>query len=161
MNLYYAGIGSRATPRHMLSVMVSIANVLGKHGWTLRSGGARGADTAFHEGCKRVSGKAEIYQPFHATPEAIEMAAKYHPAWHKCNDYTKKLHARNCQIILGRNLDMPAHAVFCYTDPTLKRGGTKQGIAVALDYNIPVYNLHSVDVDVHGVLESMLDLGSI
>ena len=47
---YYAGIGSRLTPAPVLDLMNRIATHLVKKGWTLRSGGADGADTAFASG---------------------------------------------------------------------------------------------------------------
>ena len=52
--LYYAGIGSRETPDHVLETMASAAQYLGKEGFTLRSGGAKGADTAFDQGATRT-----------------------------------------------------------------------------------------------------------
>ena len=55
----YAGIGSRKTPVHILSKMRRVAERLEVRGYTLRSGGADGADTAFEEGCKRK----EIFLP--------------------------------------------------------------------------------------------------
>lgn len=43
----YAGIGSRETPADVLELMGRIAKRLAWKGWTLRSGGAVGADQAF------------------------------------------------------------------------------------------------------------------
>jgi len=47
---YYTGIGSRETPADILELMKSIAYMLYFQGWSLRSGGAEGADTAFEYG---------------------------------------------------------------------------------------------------------------
>lgn len=58
----YAGVGSRETPHEILALMTDVAKILGQHGWTLRSGGARGADTAFEDGAKGF--KREIYLPW-------------------------------------------------------------------------------------------------
>ena len=49
--MYYAGIGSRETPGLMLGAFARIGEFLAKKGYTLRSGGADGADTAFEVGC--------------------------------------------------------------------------------------------------------------
>ena len=50
MSFYYAGVGGRETPAHVLNLMTRIAQGLAKVGGILRSGGARGADTAFEAG---------------------------------------------------------------------------------------------------------------
>ena len=49
--LIYAGIGARATPDGVLADMEVMAGWLARTGWTLSTGGADGADTAFCEGC--------------------------------------------------------------------------------------------------------------
>ena len=49
---FYAGIGSRETPVNILYMMKKLARALGKSDWTLRSGGAKGADSAFYSGIK-------------------------------------------------------------------------------------------------------------
>lgn len=139
---FYAGIGSRTTPEDILAKMSGIAIALDARAgsdFTLRSGGAKGADTAFAKGAKR----SIILRPHHATEAAIEMASKYHPAWHNCNDYVRKLHGRNAQIILGENLDSPVLFVLCWTPKGNEVGGTALGIRIAKDKvnNIPVFNL--------------------
>lgn len=50
MTKYYAGIGSRETPHHILLDMVRMSIILHSLGYTLRSGGANGADSAFEMG---------------------------------------------------------------------------------------------------------------
>lgn len=77
----YAGVGSRDTPPDVLKSMRCIGQEAYASGWVLRSGGARGADTAFMEGARKgaiaehVAGnapplplalieKAEIYLPW-------------------------------------------------------------------------------------------------
>ena len=44
MNRAYAGIGSRETPDQVLQIMTDLAVALAKEKFTLRSGGAGGAD---------------------------------------------------------------------------------------------------------------------
>lgn len=142
MTKFYAGIGSRTTPDDILKLMIDLAVALRCKGLWLRSGGADGADTAFENGAGKDS---IILRPKHATSEAIEIASQYHPAWHHCNDYVRKLHGRNAQIILGMNLDEPAEYVFCWTPKGNEVGGTALGIRIAKGYNIPVYNLAIAD----------------
>ena len=110
--MFYAGIGSRQTPPPVLKLMTAIATGLKNKGYVLRSGGAMGADTAFHKGAQ---GRAEIFLPWKGynnvnadvaddtvTPAALELAAQYHPAWGKCGKGARLLHARNMYIIVTK-----------------------------------------------------------
>ena len=133
----YAGIGSRQAPEDILSFMTKIAEALDGLGYTLRSGGAIGSDKAFQAG----SINSEIFRPNDATPAAIELAGKFHPAWHNCNNYVRKLHGRNSQIILGRELNIKVNFVACWTYGGNKNGGTALGMRIAEHYEIPIYNL--------------------
>lgn len=152
MPKYYAGIGSRETPPNILRVMERLGKKLALEGWILRSGGARGADSAFHKGCLDVSGDAEIFNAQHATPESLELAAKYHPNWSACSDYAKRLHARNEMILLGKDLDTPVSAIICWTPRGNISGGTGQALRMAADYNIVVRNL-AIQEDLDRVLK--------
>jgi hypothetical protein len=137
---YYAGIGSRTTPSKVILEMRMIGDRLAALGYILRSGGAEGADSAF-EHLVTDPFKKEILRPRDATPKARELASTIHPAWPMCSDYSKNLHARNCQIILGRDLDKPVQFVVCWTPEPVERGGTRTGIVLAQDRDIPVFNL--------------------
>lgn len=135
--IVYAGIGSRETPQEVLEYMTELACVWAESGCILRSGGARGADTAFEKG---ASAK-EIYRPEDATPEALTHAAKFHPNWHACGPYARKLHARNSIIMLGPSLNDPVDLVVCWTPNGVKMGGTAQALRIADYYKITVVNL--------------------
>ena len=50
MTDYYAGVGSRDTPEHILNIMHHIGAYLATQGWVLRSGAASGADAAASSG---------------------------------------------------------------------------------------------------------------
>ena len=138
----YAGIGSRETPRDILQLLNKLSSKLELGGYCLRSGGATGADSAFEQG---ITNK-EIFIANDATPESIEMASKYHPAWNKCLPYTKKLHGRNCMILLGNDLKTPVKFVLCWTKDGKATGGTGLGIRIALDLSIPIFNLFDENV---------------
>lgn len=142
--MIYAGIGSRSSPPEILTVMTDTAVYLDKLGYVLRSGGAAGADQAFQKG----STKSEIYTAHDATIDSIKLASKFHPAWHNCNEYTRKLHGRNSMIILGQNLDTPCDFVLCWCveDSNGPKGGTGMGIRIATAKNIKVLNLYHMDV---------------
>ena len=134
---YFAGIGSRKTPIDVLRHVEQISKAFTELGYILRSGGAKGADSHF----EKTALNKEIYYANDATKEAIELASQYHPAWHNCNDYARKLHGRNSMIILGHDLNTPVDFVICWTPDGKATGGTGLGINLANDKDIPVYNL--------------------
>lgn len=53
----YEGIGSRNTPEDFKYLLFHAAKTLAMKGYTLRSGGADGADSAFEAGADIVNGK--------------------------------------------------------------------------------------------------------
>jgi hypothetical protein len=139
--------------------MTELAERLGADGWTLRSGGARGADQAFMRGCERAGGRREIYLPWpgyegigearlqRASDAAVELAGRFHPAWASCNAGVRALPARNCHQVLGAQLDSPAGFVLCWTrdgsltGQTRASGGTGQALRVAAAHGVSVLNL--------------------
>lgn len=149
--MIYSGIGSRETPEHILNIMSKIGKSFAEKGLLLRSGGAIGADTAFERGCDVVKGKKEI---FYATnnkgiivsenimQQALVLAGQIHPAWDRCSDYAKRLHARNGMQILGRELNEPTNFVVCWTKDGGPTGGTGQAIRLAMSRDIKIYNLY-------------------
>lgn len=158
--LIYTGVGSRETPPDVMAIMRALAAALARAGWTLRSGGAPGADTAFEDGAKDVKGLMEIYlgwkgfngndSPlFISKPEAMEIAKTAHPAWGVLSDAARKLHSRNVFQVLGFSLDKPAKMTICWTpdgcesEKTRRRtsGGTATAIVLAERYKVPVFNL--------------------
>jgi len=149
--LYYTGIGSRQTPDADLSQMTIIASNLEPTGFILRSGGAKGADTAFENGVTEEDHK-EIYLPWKGfnnskssrytiTKEALELAAHYHPAWSRCSTAAHSFHARNCYQVLGQDLNTPTQFVLCWTPDGKIAGGTGQAMRIAIDRGIPVINM--------------------
>lgn len=157
----YAGIGSRETPVEILVKMSNLARYLTEQGYTLRSGGAPGADTAFEQG---AGWRKQIYLPWkkfndHDSPlwrpsdEAMDLASQHHPLWDKLPESVRKLMARNAHQILGKHLKEPVSFVVCWTPDgcekgetrTNKTGGTGLAIAIASHFGIPVYNLKNPD----------------
>jgi len=146
MTKFYTGVGSRETPESVLRLMKKIAIKLSELGYCLRSGGADGADSAFEAGARFK----RIFTANQATPEAIKIAAKFHPAWHRCGEYARKLHGRNSFQVLGENLNTPSSFLICWTrdgatshtERSIKTGGTGTAISIANHYNIPVFNLN-------------------
>lgn len=155
--LRYAGIGSRKTPEYIQKMMQSIAQQLGQSGWVLRSGFADGADISFGWGAETVDGAMELFVPWTGyngapwndprvivppmTQELMDLAMKFHPAWHNCSQGAQKLHARNGSIILGLDLKTPVDCVICWTPNGLRGGGTGQALRIADAYEIPIFDL--------------------
>lgn len=168
--LYYAGIGSRKTPGPVCDAMFRIGSLLVRRGYTLRSGGAEGADTAFERGATAVWGPAVIYKAgvgrqqqkgrkLICDPDTIPgwkawaevQASRLHPAWNACSGYAKSLHRRNMAQICGHRVQDPilSHFVLCWTPDgaetaqatSRQTGGTGQAIRAADAYGVPVFNL--------------------
>lgn len=137
---FYTGIGSRSTPPDQLLVLTEIASALERYGFILRSGGAEGADKAFENGVKDPLNRV-ILRPKHSTKEAEEMASKIHPMWSACDEYARKLHGRNVQLVLGEKLDTPSEFVIAWTFDGENRGGTRTGLKLAKALKIPTFNL--------------------
>ena len=160
----YAGIGSRQTPLKVIEIMEKLGYSLALRGYTLRSGAAKGADSAFEGGCRVAKGSKEIWLPWpgyvseydqvfpqYPTEEHYTLASTLHPAWPYLKQGVRALHARNTGQILGQDLNTPVQFVICYTDDgvedaenvTKSTGGTGTAIKLASLRGIPVINLRN------------------
>lgn len=137
---FYAGVGARSTPISDCERLTKIAAHLESIGFTLRSGGAAGADSAFEAGVSNPANKI-ILRPKHCTQAAEDIVSKIHPAWWACDEHARRLHGRNAQIVLGQNLDTPCKFLLAWTLDGVNRGGTRTGLVLAKQHNIPVFNL--------------------
>ena len=153
----YAGIGSRATPQAELEAMTEAAKMLSEKGYTLRSGGAKGADTAFEKG----TNKKEIFKVGNnpLTTE-LKIAEEIHPRWGALKStYVKKLMARNTNQVFGKNLDAPVDFVLFYAEetdnPLRPKGGTGQAVEMARRKGIPTINM--ADTNWKNQLEKVLE----
>jgi hypothetical protein len=143
---YYTGVGARDTPDDILKLIEQIAIFLKSLGFILRSGGAKGADSAFESG---AGDQKEIFYASDATQESIDLAARYHPVFHKLPEYVQKLHGRNSFQVLGKDLKTPSNFLICWTKDgcknhktrSSKTGGTGTAISIASENNISIYNL--------------------
>ncbi len=143
---YYSGVGSRKTPQHVRFRMEEIAKKLEKKSYILRSGGAKGADSAFERGVSNPKNK-EIFRPADCEPWCLEMVAKYvpsnRPPLERMQPYIQNLLGRNMKQLLGNDGKTPVEFVVCYTEDGKDSGGTGYAIRAAKDNNIPIYNLFS------------------
>lgn len=155
-NRTYAGIGSRETPQEILDQMERLASCLESEGFTLYSGGADGADKAFERGVDMHDDNKKIFlpwkrfnssfSPYHEpSPKAFKIAEQYHPAWERLSQPAKYLMARNSHQVLGEDLESPVAFVVCWTKNGGVTGGTGQAMRIAIDNNIPIFNLYHDD----------------
>jgi hypothetical protein len=163
----YTGIGSRATPSDVLTLMRELAGQLARRGWRLRTGISPGADEAFFRGVRAAGGQVELYLPwpgFRAevwadaerprarvltapTAGAHELAARFHPDWPALAPRARLLLARDSHEVLGTDLASPSSFVVCWTAEAGLDGsgvyadGTGQALRIAHAHGIPVFNL--------------------
>jgi hypothetical protein len=164
---YYAGIGSRETPKEICNKMTEIASLLEKQDFILRSGGAQGADHAFEIGISDPL-MMDIYLPYmnfnnksgskyifisnhdHINYKAAYESLKYHPRGFNMSHGTKVMMIRNYFQACGLVNQSNSSFVICWTPKgangyTIKTryedGGSGQCIRIAAAHNIPVYNL--------------------
>lgn len=172
--VFYTGVGSRKTPMAMQLLMMRFAEAAAKKNYTLRSGGALGADSAFENGCDKVKGAKEIFfaADTHGREDVFEFAQHFHPNWGACSEYAKKLHARNAFQVLGINgpgQSPTSRFLVCWTPdgygahPSIKRsyatGGTGTAIDIAKYYGVLVYNLF--DETCRLLIEESLERGKL
>jgi len=144
--MFYTGVGSRKTPADVYALMTRIAQKMASLNYMLRSGGAKGADSAFEAGAGTFK---HIFYANDCTPEAMAISAQFHPAWHKCSEFARKLHGRNAFQVLGPDLNTPSQYCICWTPDgcnshatrSFNTGGTGTAISIADAYNVPVINL--------------------
>ena len=164
---YYAGIGSRETPKDVCNKMTEIASLLEKQDFVLRSGGAQGADHAFEIGISDPL-MMDIYLPYinfnnksgskyifisnsdHSNYKAAYESLKYHPRGFNMSHGTKVMMIRNYFQACGLVNQSNSSFVICWTPKgangytiktTYEDGGSGQCIRIAAAHNIPVYNL--------------------
>ena len=153
MEKYYTGIGSRNCPQEILDYFSFLGGKLEGIGYTLRSGGAGGADLAFE---KNILEKKHIFLPwkgfndstsdlYHICDKALALAENNHPAWDRCSRGARSLHARNGYQILGKELDNPSKFLLCWTPNGEVIGGTGQALRLAQKHGIKIFNFGKGD----------------
>lgn len=146
----YAGIGSHETPQVVCDEMRRIARYLVSC-YTLRSGGADGADTAFEQGCDDMGlGSKQIFLPwkgfngngsllFRVGEDAMVEAKRFHPNWYGLQSAGRCLMGRNAYQVLGLGLDDPVKFILFWTKDGKASGGTGQALRMAKFYKIPTF----------------------
>lgn len=128
--------------------MTAVAVFLESEGYTLRSGGADGADAAFELGATTLK---DIYLPwkgfnkndstlYEVGDDATALMRTIHPTPDKLRDSVARLHGRNCYQVLGVDLVTPSDFLLCWTTDAVRTGGTRTAIVLAERSKIPVLN---------------------
>lgn len=168
---YYAGIGSRNTPTPICEAFTRVAKVLNQQGWTLRSGGAYGADTAFESGAGE---NKEIYLPWkdfnggkgicledlnsEDRSFATRMARHAHPNYDILKPAVKKLMDRNSLQVFGQaenDKRVQSSFIICYSPGGKLWGGTSQALRLADMADIPVIDLAQDAMDYTRQIEAV------
>lgn len=164
---YYTMIGSRETPEDILMIMEKLAIKLFYDGWTVRSGGANGADSAAEAIMSESNPLAEIYIPWNGfnnhyrnkynivysdldlIDEAIKLCEIHHQYWKTIKkEAIKHLHRRNMHQVLGKDLKTPSKFCILYATPDDKlgeghvKGGTGSANSLCLEQGVKVFNLY-------------------
>ena len=175
--MIYTLIGSRSTPKDIMVLMEKFSYKAASQGYVVRSGGADGADACAEVGVKRYlkdnnlgehiqTDLMEIYLPWSDFNKrdsdeegsytlsylpnkgrAYALAEETHPAWDRCSNGAKSLHARNTMQILGANLDKPSRFILCYGESEKKgsvipKGGTRTACKLGEKYGVEIFNLY-------------------
>lgn len=155
--MYYAGIGARKTPEHILEYMKLQGKLLAQKGYILRSGGAKGADSAFEMGCDSVSGKKQIWSSYnkhewkaHGWVVPIVEQACWERSFLLMNPSTQTLIGRNTYQLYGDpenfNDSIKSSFVLYWSEPKNGEncsGGTRYAIRMAIAAGIPCFNLYN------------------
>lgn len=161
----FTGVGSRRTPTKVLNTMRRLAAWMARAGWTLRSGSAAGADSAWEEGMLEAGGTFQSFLPWagfnnregdnyvlasqEQLERALDLVGPTHPNWGNLNASERKLHARNSFQILGLELSQPSALLLCWTEDgcrsgstrSARTGGTGTAIVLAETFGVPIVNM--------------------
>ncbi|UOL48667.1 hypothetical protein [Pseudomonas phage Astolliot] len=153
------GIGTRYPDHQAFQMMVKIAKRMAGLGWSLRSGGAIGSDSAWEQGWSGFDTK-EIYlaagadkefdyqiNSYDMWMEAQDIASRVHPVWERLSQTSQDLHTRNIFQVLGLTLDRKSDILVAYAEPKghSVKGGTATAYNLAKSLGVPVYNLYTVE----------------
>ena len=147
MTKYYAGIGSRETPRDILEVMTKVATILNREGWILRTGDAKGADAAFRTGASNK----QVYTIKSLSQISKEMCdicyndlITLHPNVNAVmrKPWAKEYLMRDFLQVRGYHPnDTLSSFIICWTKDAGLNGGTAQAMRLAHKLGIDIYNL--------------------
>lgn len=152
-----ATIGTRRPTDGQRAACAEAGRQLAQAGAVVVSGGALGADQVFAQAARAAGGRVVCVVPWasyerDARPPGaevivfdpdrhahwLELAAAHHPAWGRCSQGARRLHARNSGILIGEH-DTDRVIGVIAAPAADRRGGTEQGIRLAKSLEIPVF----------------------
>lgn len=160
MKRYYAGVGSRETPPHVLELMENIAKELEKNNFYASTGCASGADSAFRVGCSKprvytCRGPEHGIDPSHYDnywmTEHIIKELLGESRYNNMSSFAKLAHRRNCYQVLGDDLSTPVEFTLLYAKPNksgdVVLGGTVTAFKLSKCFDIPIFNFYHKDTE--------------
>jgi len=172
---YATVIGSRNITKEEYIVLRDVATKLAYEGYTLRSGGAEGADSTINHLCKveiiipwngfnhfQHNGKRIFTLGLLPHVSLAEAKAKsIHPAPERLTQGALKLHTRNIYQIIGpygNDGYKSDIVVFCADadENGIPVGGTRTGVVYAQQLDIPTFNIRNHGFDVDALLQAIL-----
>lgn len=178
----YAGVGSRTINFVEAAIVEEFATALCAQGYTCYSGFAPGTDQAFGVHSKwqvalmlpwRRFNHEESAYALHKVylgeisrelrQQCIDAVWRHHPAAHRLGTGAMKLLARDYLQINGvpeKGLP-PVDFVICNATPegNSVKGGTRQAVMVAIEKNIPVFNIRTLSWihSTHPLVEEIIE----
>lgn len=179
----YTGVGSREISDDEWIIMLTIGRKLNEKGYTLRSGAAAGADSAFEEGAIQGPNKdlREIYIPWKTFSTigygdvyypldpvgtknfriSHNVAADIHPAFFRMKRGGQLLHQRNIHQVMGIDLVNPVKSDFllaCSNSSNgVPTGGTRTAWVLAARNDVPCFNIRGKTLE--EVKEFLIQIG--
>lgn len=156
---FYTGVGSRETPDTICKIMTTTAKWLELHGYTLRSGGAIGADYAFEIGSSKpiIYSISTTHKPKSGKPSVVPCLEAYRDLAKLCclhykhmnSQYARDLHTRNICQVIGHDPSVIIKSDFliCYTAGGGYVGGTTTAIRCAERFDVPIFNFGNYDLE--------------
>lgn len=151
-NTFYTGVGSMDTPPAYLKYLSEQAKILKASGYVCRTGDAKGADAAFREAAedKHIIFDRSLPQPDKVTA----LARKVCTGWCYLNPAKRRHYVAGIYQVFGRLQKSRPKFVLYYSKPNDDyatnplpwnnvRGGTEIAVRIAIEYDIPVFNLYN------------------
>jgi len=137
---FYSGVGARDHEPEAVAIIGELAREISDLGGILRTGKAKGIDRLFrdsHPGERDIISDKGV-----PPPEAYDIAARNHGAWHLCDDRTRAVHARNAMIHLGADTVSPVRFGLVWSSAGIEdMGGSALGMRICREFGIPSFNV--------------------
>jgi hypothetical protein len=152
----YTGVCDSRAGSRVCVLLEHLGAALGELKFVLRSGGASQGEQALEKGAMRVLGPREVYLPWagynrHASPlhripdDAFRLCADVEPHWQYLGRGRRKLMARACMELFGKNLARPALFVVCWTPFGSGDGDCSTALLLSRARGIPILDLGMYD----------------